>query len=56
MEPRLSDEELVKRMIAIVIINTWNRFAITFRPAKGGKPGSYQPDHFVTLPKAITEK
>jgi AhpD family alkylhydroperoxidase len=38
-------EELVKLMIAITIINTWNRFAITF----GDAPGSYEPGHFVTL-------
>jgi hypothetical protein len=31
-------------MIGIVIINTWNRFAITFRD----EAGSYEPDHFVT--------
>ena len=49
---QFSDEELVKLMIAIVIINTWNRFAITFRD----EPGSYQPDHFVAVPKAKTER
>ena len=43
---QFSDEELVKLMIGIVIINTWNRFAITF----GDRPGSYQPHHFVTEP------
>lgn len=43
---QFSDEELVKLMIGIVIINTWNRFAITF----GDEPGSYQPQHFVTQP------
>lgn len=43
---RFSDQELVKLMIGIVIINTWNRFAITF----GDGPGSYLPDHFVTEP------
>jgi AhpD family alkylhydroperoxidase len=43
---QFNDEELVKLMIGIVIINTWNRFAITF----GDQPGSYQPDHFVTQP------
>jgi len=31
---------LVKLMVGIVIIKTWNQFAITFRPAKGGMPGS----------------
>jgi AhpD family alkylhydroperoxidase len=43
---QFSDQELVKLMIAITIINTWNRFAITF----GDEPGSYQPDHFATQP------
>jgi AhpD family alkylhydroperoxidase len=43
---QFSDEELVKLMAAIVIINTWNRFAITFRDS----PGSYEPDHFTTQP------
>ena len=43
---QFNDEELVKLMIGIVIINAWNRFAITF----GDQPGSYQPDHFVTQP------
>jgi hypothetical protein len=33
-------------MIGIIMINTWNRFAITFRDL----PGSYQPDHFVAAP------
>lgn len=38
-----SNEEIVNLMMAIVTINAWNRFAITFRtPA-----GSYQPNHFV---------
>ena len=40
---QFNDEELVKLMVGIVIINTWNRFAITFRDV----PGSYQPHHFV---------
>ena len=43
---QFSEEELVKLMLGIVIINTWNRFAITF----GDAPGSYQPHHFVTEP------
>ncbi len=43
---QFSDEELVKLMIAITIINTWNRFAITFHDL----PGSYQPHHFATQP------
>ena len=41
---QFSEQELVKLMIGIVIINTWNRFAITFRD----EAGSYEPDHFVT--------
>ncbi len=43
---QFSDEELVKLMIGIVIINTWNRFAITFHDL----PGSYEPQHFATQP------
>lgn len=43
---QFSDQELVKLMIGIVIINTWNRLAITF----GDVPGSYQPEHFVAEP------
>jgi AhpD family alkylhydroperoxidase len=43
---QFSDEELVKLMIGIVIINTWNRFAITFHDL----PGSYKPHHFATQP------
>jgi len=42
---QFSDEELVKLMVGIVIINAWNRFAITFRDV----PGSYEPDHFVAV-------
>ena len=38
-----SNEELVNLMIAIVTINAWNRFAITFQ----SPTGSYQPNHFV---------
>jgi alkylhydroperoxidase family enzyme len=41
---QFSDEDLVKLMVGIVIINTWNRFAITFRDV----PGSYEPHHFAT--------
>jgi AhpD family alkylhydroperoxidase len=41
---QFSEEELVKLMIGIAIINTWNRLAITFRD----EPGSYKPDHFAT--------
>ena len=41
---QFSDAELVKLMMAITMINTWNRFAITF----GDVAGSYQPEHFAT--------
>ncbi len=41
---QFSDEDLVKLVHAIATINTWNRFAITFRDL----PGSYEPDHFAT--------
>ncbi len=40
-QKQFSDEELVKLMLAIVTINAWNRFAITF----GDVPGSYEPEH-----------
>lgn len=39
-----TDEELVKLLINISMINVWNRFAITFRD----EPGSYEPEHVVT--------
>lgn len=41
---QFSDEELVKLLIGIAIINTWNRFCVTF----GDEPGSYRPEHFAT--------
>ncbi len=41
---QFNDKELVKLMLGIAIINTWNRLAITF----GDEPGSYQPEHFAT--------
>lgn len=47
---QFSEEELVKLMLGIVIINTWNRLAITFHD----EPGSYQPQHFVTEPRQAT--
>ncbi len=37
----LSDEELVNLTLAVVAINGWNRFAISFRAV----PGTYQPAH-----------
>ena len=46
-----SDEELVKLLIGISIINVWNRFAITFRD----EPGNYEPEHFVTKREAAGE-
>lgn len=45
-----SDDELVKLMINISMINVWNRFAITFRD----EPGSYEPEHAVTLRATVT--
>lgn len=41
---QFSEEETVKLMINILMINTWNRLAITFRD----EPGTYLPDHFTT--------
>ncbi len=43
-QSQFSDQELVKLTVGIAIINTWNRFCITF----GEEAGSYEPDHFVT--------
>jgi len=37
----LSEEELVNLTLALVAINGWNRFAISFRTV----PGTYQPVH-----------
>ncbi len=37
----LSEEELVNLTLAVVAINGWNRFAISFRSV----PGTYQPAH-----------
>jgi AhpD family alkylhydroperoxidase len=37
----LSEEELVNLTLAVVAINGWNRFAISFRTV----PGTYQPTH-----------
>ncbi len=37
----LSGEELVNLTLAVVAINGWNRFAISFRTV----PGTYQPTH-----------
>jgi AhpD family alkylhydroperoxidase len=45
---RFNEEELAKLMTAIIMINVWNRLAITFRSV----PGSYEPDHFAA--KAVS--
>lgn len=42
VQEHFSDEEIVKLVLCIVSINTWNRFAVTFRNV----PGSYKPQHF----------
>ena len=44
VQQQFNEEKIVKLMIAINMINLWNRFSITFRTS----PGSYLPDHFVT--------
>jgi AhpD family alkylhydroperoxidase len=49
---QFSEEELVKLMVAINVINTWNRFAITF----GDLPGSYEPEHFAVRPAAFVKE
>lgn len=49
-QKQFNDEELVKVMFAINMINLWNRLAITFRTP----PGGYEPDHFVTKPNEIS--
>ncbi len=43
---QFNDEEMVKLMIAVVTINAWNRFTLF-----GDVAGTYQPRHFVTLPR-----
>ena len=40
----LSEKELVDLTLAVVVINGWNRLAISFRPVVG----SYQPPGFAT--------
>jgi AhpD family alkylhydroperoxidase len=45
-QQHFTSEELVKLMVAIAVINTWNRFAITFHDV----PGSYEPEHFACRP------
>ncbi|MBE3561136.1 MAG: carboxymuconolactone decarboxylase family protein, partial [Ktedonobacteraceae bacterium] len=39
VRPHFTDEELVNLTLAIVAINGWNRFSISFRT----EPGTYQP-------------
>jgi AhpD family alkylhydroperoxidase len=42
--PHFSQEELVSLTLAVVAINGWNRFAISFR----AEPGTYQPKQAAT--------
>lgn len=44
-----SDRELVDLTLAVIAINAWNRLSISFRTP----PGSYQPDHPVTLKNSL---
>lgn len=46
-----SEKELVDLTLAIIVINAWNRLAITFRTP----PGSYEPDHPVTQRRPVAE-
>ena len=39
-----TEEELANLTLAVVTINAWNRFAISFR----SEPGTYQPQHTIT--------
>ncbi len=39
VRPLFSDKELADLTLAVVLINGWNRFAISFR----NEPGTYQP-------------
>lgn len=39
VRPHFSDKELVDLTLAVVVINSWNRLAISFRKV----PGTYQP-------------
>lgn len=43
VRPHFSDKELADLTLAIVLINGWNRFAISFR----SEPGTYQPKRIV---------
>jgi AhpD family alkylhydroperoxidase len=46
-----AEKELVDLTLAVIVINSWNRLAISFRtPA-----GSYQPDHPVSKKKSLME-
>jgi AhpD family alkylhydroperoxidase len=42
--PHFTEEELVNLTLAVVAINGWNRFAISFR----SEPGTYQPKQAAT--------
>ncbi len=46
-----SEKELVDLTLAVVVINGWNRLAISFRTL----PGSYQPDHPVSKKAALSK-
>ncbi len=43
-----TEQELVDLTFAVIVINSWNRLAISFRRL----PGSYQPDHPTSKRKA----
>ena len=43
VRPHFTEKELADLTLAVVLINGWNRFAISFRNV----PGTYQPKHEV---------
>lgn len=46
-----SEKELVDLTLAIIVINSWNRLAVTFRtPA-----GSYQPNHSTSIKNPLSK-
>lgn len=51
VKQHFTERELVDLTLAVIAINSWNRFAISFRtPA-----GSYQPDHPVSEKNSLKE-
>jgi len=44
LRAEFSEDEIVALTLAIVAINGWNRFAISFR----SEPGTYQPKQAAT--------